>query len=119
MFRKILNCLIWFFIWLLVGTLVLTLVNYFNILSNKVVSVIRFIVPMLSMFVSSYKLGKMSDKKGYLEGLKFGGIVVLVFIGLVIVLDEFSLRSILYYGILLLIAVMGSMFGISRKKFDT
>ena len=116
MLKKILNCLMWFFIWLLVGTLVLTLINYFDILGNNVVSIMKFIIPLLIMFANSYRLGNMSDKLGYLEGLKFGGIVIFIFVIMVIILDKFSLRSILYYGILLLTSVMGSMIGINRKK---
>ena len=65
MFKKIFNCLTWFFILLLVGTLVLTLFNYFNIINSKVISIMKFILPVISMFISSYRLGKLSDKKGY------------------------------------------------------
>lgn len=108
----------WFFIMLLSGTLVLTLINYFDIMGNKLVAVMRFIIPMIAMLISSYRLGKMSDKKGYLEGLKLGGIIILIFMVLVILLDKFSFKSLLYYGILLLTAVMGSMIGINRKKLE-
>lgn len=108
--------MLWFFIILLSGTLVLTLINYFNIMGSKMVAIIRFILPLVAMFVSSYRLGKMSDKKGYLEGLKFGGIVVLIFLVLVFLLDKLSFKSVLYYLILLLTSVMSSMIGINRKK---
>lgn len=108
----------WFFIILLIGTLILTLINYFDIMSDKIVSIMRFIIPMIAMFVSSYRLGKSSDKKGYLEGLKFGGIIILIFMGLVIILDKLSFNSMLYYLILLLTSVMSSMIGINRKKMN-
>ena len=116
MFKKIFNCLTWFFILLLVGTLVLTLFNYFNIINSKVISIMKFILPVISMFISSYRLGKLSDKKGYLEGLKFGGIVILIFSLLVILLDKFELKSLIYYLILILTSIMSSTVGINRKK---
>ena len=119
MLKKILNCLMWFFIWLFAGTLVLTLINYFGILGNKFVSVMRFFVAISAMFVSSYRLGKKSDKKGYFEGLKFGFIIILI-LGLgVILLDKLNLRSIFYYAILLLTSVMGSTIGINNRKNNT
>lgn len=118
MFKKIFNCLTWFFILLLVGTLVLTLFNYFNIINSKVISIMKFILPVISMFISSYRLGKLSDKKGYLEGLKFGSIIILIFMVLVLLLDKISWKCILYYGILLLISIMGSMIGINKRKLN-
>lgn len=116
MFKKILNCLILFFIILLGGTLAISLVNYFNIMDSKVVSIMKFMLPMISILASSYRLGKFCNKLGYLEGAKFGGLISLIFIFLVIILDKISLRSILYYGILVLVSIMGSMIGINRKK---
>ena len=67
MIKKILNSLFTFFIIILVGTLVITILNYFNILSNSIISIMKLILPILGMFISSYKLGKTSEKQGYLE----------------------------------------------------
>ena len=118
MVKKILNCLMCFFIVLLGDTLILTLINYFNIMGSKIVAVMRFILPVIAILISSYRLGKMSDKKGYLEGLKFGSIIILIFMVLVIILDKLSLKSILYYTILLLISIMGSTIGINKRKLN-
>lgn len=116
MIKKILNSLLTFFIIILVGTLVITILNYFNMLSNSIISIIKLILPILGMFISSYRLGKTSEKKGYLEGLKFGGIVILTFSLLVILLDKFELKSLIYYLILILTSIMSSTVGINRKK---
>lgn len=116
MFKKILNCLMVFFIGIIVGTMLITIINYFNIFGVKIVRGLKFILPSVMMVVSSYRLGKMSNKKGYLEGLKLSGIIVLIFFSLVLLLDKFSLKCLLYYGILTLMGVMGSMIGINRRK---
>ena len=116
MVKKILNSLMWFFIIMLVGTLIITILHYFNIMNNKTISIIKFIIPMIAMIISSYRLGKVSNKKGYLEGLKFGGIIIFIFIILVILLDKLEIKSIIYYGILLLTSIISSMIGINRKK---
>lgn len=105
-----------FFIGIIVGTMFITIMNYFNILGIKMVKGLKFILPSAMMLVSSYRLGKMSSKNGYLEGLKLSGIIVLVFAMLVLLLDKFSLRCIMYYAILMLMGVMGSMIGINRRK---
>lgn len=116
MLKKILNCLMVFFIGIIVGTMLITLMNYFNILGVKVIRVLKFILPSGMMLVSSYRLGKMSSKNGYLEGLKLSGIIVAVFALLVLLLDKFSLKCLMYYAILILMGVMGSMIGINRRK---
>ena len=116
MIKKILNSLLTFFIIIFVGTIVITILNYFNILSNSIISIIKLILPILGIFFSSYRLGKTSEKKGYLEGLKFGGIVILIFSLLVILLDKFELKSLIYYLILILTSIMSSTVGINRKK---
>ena len=116
MIKKILNSLFTFFIIIFGGTLVITILNYFNMLSNSIISIIKLILPILGMFISSYRLGKTSEKKGYLEGLKFGGIVILIFSLLVILLDKFELKSLIYYLILILTSIMSSTVGINRKK---
>lgn len=116
MVKKILNSCLWFFIILVTGTLVVTLLNYFNIINSKIISIVKFILPIISMFISSYKLGKVSNKNGYLEGLKLGSIIILIFMLLVIILDSLELKSIFYYLILLLTSAMSSMIGINKKK---
>lgn len=116
MFKKILKSILTFFIIILVGTLFLTLFNYFNLLPAKIISILKLILSLTSMFISSYKLGKQSEKKGYIEGLKLGSIIILIFLILVIILDKFTLKSLLYYLILLLTSILSSMIGINRKK---
>ena len=109
----------WFFIWFLSGTFIITLINYFDILGNNLVSIIKFILPLLIIFIYSYKLGKSSDKNGYLEGLKLGSIIIVILMFLVIILDKLTLISLFYYLILLLTSIMGSTIGINRKKNNT
>lgn len=104
--------------WLIIlgGTFILTLLNYFNLVPNKILSILKLLLPIISIFVISYKLGKQSEKNGYLEGLKIGSIIVLLFIILVLLLDKFMIKSLIYYLILILSSIMGSMIGINKKN---
>jgi len=104
---------------ILISVFILTLVNYFNLLSPSVVSILKLIIPLISIFTSGYQLGKKSEKKGYLEGLKIGGLIILVFWVLILFLYEFVWKSLLYYLILLLTSIFSSMLGINRKKMNT
>jgi len=108
--------LIVFIISLLGINLVTTILNYFNLLNTKVISIMEFVLILISLFVSSYILGTKSKQKGYLEGLKLAGIIVLLFKLLVILLDKFMVKSLIYYAILILTSVLGSMVGINRKN---
>lgn len=116
MLKKILNALLTFLIIMMVGTIFLTLMNYFNILSPKIISILKLLIPLTAIFISSYRLGKESEKKGYLEGLKLGSLIILIFLTLILLLDKFSLKSLLYYLILLLTSILSSMIGINRKQ---
>lgn len=116
MFKKILNSLLSFFIIILIGTLIITLINYFSLLPAKIISILKLILPITSIFISSYRLGKQSEKKGYIEGLKLGIIIILIFTVLILLLDKFTLKSLLYYLILLLTSILSSMIGINQKK---
>lgn len=119
MLKKILNSLLTFFIILLIGTLFITLFNYFNLLPSKIISIIKLILPLTAIGISSYRLGKQSEKKGYLEGLKLGIIIIFIFLILILILDKITLKSLLYYSILLLTSILSSMIGINRKKLNT
>ena len=116
MFKKMLTFIGIFWLIILGGTLILTILNYFNLVPSKVLSILKLLLPILSIFIISYKLGKQSEKNGYLEGLKVGGLIVLLFFILVLLLDKFMVKSLLYYLILILSAIMGSMIGINKRK---
>ena len=80
---------------------------------------ILFIILMIIIFlIIGYKYGKMADKKGYIEGLKIGFslILVLLFINLVFYNSDFSLERIIYYLILILSSIFGSVIGINKKE---
>lgn len=116
MIKNLLKSLLYFFGFILLSNVLITLLNYFNILQNSVIDILKFIIPILGLFVISYLLGQKSIKKGYLEGLKLGGIIIFTFLIITLILKSFNFKVIIYYLILLLSSVLGSMIGINRKK---
>ncbi len=99
---------------IIILTLILSIINYFIILPTNI---IKTIIPIISIFISSILLGKKSTKKAYLEGIKFS-ILYIVFIFLFTILIKYKIKIniILYYFILILTSMFGSMIVINLKK---
>ena len=53
-------------------TFIITLLSYSNIMSDKVVSIFKIIIPIIAMLIGGFYIGKRSNKKGFVEGLKLG-----------------------------------------------
>lgn len=103
---------------ILICLLLISTLYYFNILGSGLVKFLRPLVIFINIFISSYILGKHTEKNGYLEGLKLGGMIILTFfiISLILFRNYFQLRLIFYYFIILFISIFGSMVGISKNE---
>ena len=106
----------YFFGMFLVATFIITILNYFNLLSSNIITIIKLLIPIIAIFIVGFKLGTNSKQKGYLEGLKIGLTIISIFILLVLLLDTVTIKSFLYYLILLLTSILRSMIGINKKK---
>lgn len=61
-------------------------------------------------------LGKESSKKGYIEGLKYASIWSFIFLIVSIFLKGIDLSSIIFFILLIIISVLGSILGINKKR---
>lgn len=106
------------FLGFLVGGSIVVSVLYYFLVSSKVVRILSIVYLLLLFFVFGFIAGKKTESKGFMAGLKTGGIFVLVLFLLNIIFTVFQFRmvSFLYYLILLTISVLGAMFGINTKK---
>ncbi len=102
---------------LFISTIIITLLNYINFFGNKLVTLSKIIVPIVSIFVGGFIIGKNSKQKGWLEGLKLGMIIILILLILnyIILKQRWELRNLVYYLILLSSSIFGSMVGINKK----
>lgn len=116
MFKNLYLSIIYFFTITLIGTIFITILNYFNILNIKIISSLKLILPILSIFISSYILGTKSNKLGYIEGLKLGLIITITFLIITLLTKSFAIKTLIYYLILLLSSILGGMLGINKKK---
>jgi len=102
---------------LLVMTIITTILNYFNIFGSKIVTFFKLVIALISIFVGGFIMGKNSKQKGWLEGIKLGLIIlfILVIINYIILNQSFEIRNLVYYLILMVSSIFGSMIGINKK----
>lgn len=116
MIKNYLNSILYFISIILIGTIFITLFHYFSIFSLSLIRILKMILAIVAIFVSSFILGKKCSKKGYLEGLKFGGIILILLLIMNLIFHSLSLKSIIFFIIILITSVLGSMIGINRNK---
>ena len=112
MIMNYLKSLLWCFCILIISSIIITIFNYFNVINGIVLKIIFLIIPI----IGSYRLGKLSNEKGYIEGIKYGLIWVILFAVICLICKVFDWTSIIYYFILLFISILGSILGINKKK---
>ena len=97
--------------------LITTLLYYFNIINLIASNIINLIALLISCFISGFLLGKISRSKGYIEGLKLGGIITLFLILInFLIKTKFKYTIIFFYILILITCMTGSMLGINYKK---
>ena len=98
-------------------TILITLLSYFNILSNSVTSIFKILILVTSVIIGGYYIGKRSNKKGYIEGLKLGTIfsILLIIFNYLAFNNSFKVKYILFYLIIIVSSILGSMIGINKR----
>lgn len=99
---------------LLALTLITSIISYlFNISSN----ITKLIIPIISMFISAIILGKNIKEKGYLEGIKYSSLfLLLISIIKLIVKSNFNYKVIIMYIALIITSIIGASIGINLKR---
>ena len=103
---------------LLVLTLIVTIFNYIGLFNLSIVNVFSYITPFISLFIGGVIMGKNTVNKGWLEGIKFGLICIIIFIIFnYLAFDTFfNISNIILYVITLIASILGSIIGINFKK---
>lgn len=100
----------------LISVLLLTVLNYFSIIGSKMVVFLEIVIAFISMFIGGFVVGKRSNQKGWLEGLKFGGIFLIFIVILNLILkNDIEIKNIIYYIIILFSTIFGSIIGINKN----
>ncbi len=95
-------------------TLIISLISY---IFNNPLNIIKLIIPIISMLISTIILGKSIKEKGYLEGIKFSCIfLLLISIMKLIIKSSFNYKTIIMYLSLIITSIIGSSLGINIKR---
>lgn len=114
MIKNYLKSYIYLFSIILILTIILSILSYYLLIPTKI---IKLLIPLISIFISSIILGKNTKEKAYLEGIKFTSIYIIISIILsIITKNSFSIKLILCYILILLTGIIGSMIGINLNK---
>ena len=113
--KKLGKSLLYTIIPLLITMLILTILNYFNIINYNVFNILKYITIIITLLIGSYKLGSTTKDKGYISGIKFA-LIIIIFILLFnyFIFKEFSIKTIIYYSIILTTSIVGSITGKNR-----
>ena len=116
--KNLLKSLLISIVLFLVFTLIVTILNYFNLLSINGINISKIIIPVLSILIGSFYLGTTVKNKGWLEGIKLSIIIILILLitNLLILKNGFEIKNLIYYLIILVSSMVGSMIGINKKK---
>ena len=101
---------------MIICTIIITLLNYFNIINGTLLNIIHYIIPIISVMVGSFMLGRSSSKKGYVEGLKYAGIWSIIFLIINIFTKGLDWSSIIFFILLVFLSMLSSILGINRRK---
>ena len=118
--KKIGKCLLYTFSTILIGILIITILNYVNLFSINLVSISKIFILVLAIFIGSFILGIKSERKGYLEGIKYGIIISMILAILnLIIYHDFELKDLILYIIIITCSCLGSMVGMSKHKDES
>lgn len=102
---------------ILASILIITTLYYFNIISSGTYNVLKIVILLINIFISSFILGKKATSRGYLEGIKLSIMIIPLLLILSLVLSlSLKPRVLIYYLIIAVTSIFGGMVGISRKK---
>lgn len=120
--KKVLNITKTFGIFILLEVLVSFIMGLFNLIgmNSSLSKIILLIFNIIIFLIYGIQRGKSTNKKGLIEGLITGSImiVILFIIALIFFHSSISLATLFYYLILVLTSVIGATIG-KNKKIDS
>jgi len=87
-----------------------------NLVGMKSYNIIILIIMIIASFIGGIKIGRMATKKGYINGLIFGFILIgILFLFSLFSKESRDISTVMYYLIILITSTVGSMIGVQKK----
>lgn len=100
----------------MIGLIPLSILYYFNVLSDKIVNYLLWLLMIISMIIGSFKISYQMKYRGIINGLIFFFMFFAIMMLFNLVLKiKLSSSSIIYYIFLLLACVIGAIMGKNKK----
>ena len=115
--KNLLKYLGYYTLFLITIVFITSLLNLIGV-NSTITNFLIFIFNISLFFIFGLKNGKKAINKGYLAGLKVGGLflLVLIIISLFTSKNIFSLSTFIYYLVLILASTLGGSLGINKKS---
>lgn len=115
--KNLLKYLGYYTLFLITLVFITSLLNLIGV-NSTITNFLIFIFNISLFFIFGLKNGKKAINKGYLAGLKVGGLFLLVLfiISLFTSKNIFSLSTFIYYLVLILASTLGGSLGINKKS---
>ena len=94
----------------------ITILYYFNLINENTYSILKLIILLFSIFINSFILGKNTKNKSYKEGIIYGIILITILLLLTILLSKIKIKLLIYYPLILITSLLGSMIGNIKKN---
>lgn len=115
--KNVLKYLLYTILTIIILTFFVTILEYTGIIKGKGLVIAKIIVPILSLFIFAFILGKKSKNKGYQKGLVLGfsyaGINIIL--SYLIIRNAFQYKDLIYFLITITTSTLGSMIGITKR----
>ena len=115
---KYLKSLSYIIVPILILNIIVSVLYYFDLIGDSIVNYLKLLMIAISMLIGGIYIGSESSQKGWLEGIKIGLIVIILFfiIGYLAFDHGITIKTLIYYFILLASSTLGGMIGINKKK---
>lgn len=115
--KNLLKYLGYYTLFLITLVFITSLLNLIGV-NSTITNFLIFIFNISLFFIFGLKNGKKASNKGYLAGLKVGGLflLILIIISLFTSKNIFSLSTFIYYLVLILASTLGGSLGINKKS---
>lgn len=115
--KNLLKYLGYYTLFLITLVFITSLLNLIGV-NSTITNLLIFIFNISLFFIFGLKNGKKASNKGYLAGLKIGGLflLILIIISLFTSKNIFSLSTFIYYLVLILASTLGGSLGINKKS---
>lgn len=115
--KKYLKTALYFLGTLFLGSLLVTILNYFNIISSKTNTILLYIVSLISVAISSFYISKNLNKKGIITGSIYGLILIIIFFASSLIIGlNLNNESYILYIVMLIVSTLSGIIGKNKKN---